>query len=214
MKGSHLKRNHNLKQIVDQPTRGSLILDNIYINIPDLYGRPAISAPIGLSDHKVVVCTPSMSVKYTEPVVTKTSSRSHKTSDRARFAATLSLTSYEMPFRLPTCEQQLNFFSSNIRTLLDAHLPEREIRRYSSDRPWIDDNFRCLIRCRQNALLSGNQLLYRLYRNKANRERKSLQRKYYQQKIQSLENEHPKQRWNNVKDLVGVTVVWQPTRPC
>ena len=30
MKDSHLKRNDNLKQIVDQPTRGSAILDNIY----------------------------------------------------------------------------------------------------------------------------------------------------------------------------------------
>ena len=105
MKDSHLKRNDNLKQIVDQPTRGSAILDNIYTTIPDLYGRPVISAPIGLSDHKVVVCIPSMSVKYTEPVVTKTSWRSHKPSDRARFAAALSLTSWKMLFHLPTCEQ-------------------------------------------------------------------------------------------------------------
>ena len=141
-----------------------------------------------------------MYVKHTEPVITKTSSRSHKPSDRARFAAALSLTSRETLFHLPTCEQQLNFFNSSIRMLLDnssirilldTHLPEREIR---------------LIGRRQNALLSGNQLLYRLYRNKANRERKSLQRKYYQRKIQSLENEHPKQWWNNVKDLAGVKV--------
>ena len=206
MMDSHLKRNHNLKQIVDQPTRGSAILDNIYTNIPDLYGRPVINASIGMSDHKVVVCTPSMSVKYTEPVITKTSSRSHKPSDRARFAAALSLTSWEMLFHLPTCQQQLNFFNSSIKTLLDTHLPERKIRRCSSDIPWIDDNFRYLIRRRQKALLSGNLLMYRLYRNKANRERKSLQRKYYQRKIQSLENEHPKQWWNNVKDLAGVKV--------
>ena len=137
-----------------------------------------------------------MSVKYTELVITKTSSRSHKPSDRARFAATLSLTSWEMLFHLPTCEQQLNFFNFSISTLLDTHLPEREIRRCSSDRPWTDDNFRCLIRRRQKTLLSGNQLLHKLYRNKVNRERKTLQRKYYKRKIQSLENEHPKQWWN------------------
>ena len=116
--------------------------------------------------------TPSMSVKYTEPVVTKTSSRSHKPSDRARFVAALSLTSWEILFHRPTCEQQLNFFNSSIRTLLDTHLPEREIRRCSSNRPWIHDNLRYLIRRHQN---SGNQL----HRKKANRERKSSQRKYY-----------------------------------
>ena len=135
MKDSHLKRNHNLKQIVDQLTRGSAILNNIYTNIPDVYGRPVINAPIGLSDHKVVVCTPSMSVKNTEPVVTKTSSRSHKPSDQARFVAAPILTLWETLLHLPTCEQQLNFFNSNIRTLLDTHLPQRDIRRCSSDRP-------------------------------------------------------------------------------
>ena len=114
MKDSQLKRNHNLKQIVDQPTRGSAILDNIYTIIPDLYVRPVISAPIGLSDHKVVECTPSTSTKYTAPVVTKTSSRNHKPLDRARFAAALSLTSRETLFHLPTCEQQLNVFNSSI----------------------------------------------------------------------------------------------------
>ena len=99
-----------------------------------------------------------------------------------------------------------SFFNSTIRTLLDTHLPERKIRRCSSDRPWIDDSFRYLIRRRQIALLSENQPLYRHYRNKINRARKSLQRKYYQIKIKSLENEHPKRWWNSVKELVGVNV--------
>ena len=109
-----------------------------------------ISAPIGLTDHEVAVRTPSTSAKCTEPVVTKTSSRSHKPSDRARFSAAFSLGSRETLFHLPTCGQ-LNFFNSSIRTLLDLHLPEPEIRRCSSDMPY-------LIRRRQNTPLSGNRL--------------------------------------------------------
>ena len=201
---SHLKRNHNLKQIVDIPTRGTATLDKIYTNLTDLYHRPVVIAPIGLSDHMVVICTPSTSTKYTEPVVSKTSLHSCRPDDRARFAAALNLISWETLFHLPSCEQQLQFFNSTIRTLLDMHLPERKIRRCSSDRPWIDDNFRYLIRHRQIALLSENQPLYRHYRNKVNRARKSLQRKYYQRKIKSLENEHPKRWWNSEKELVLV----------
>ena len=154
----------------------------------------------------VVVCTPSTSTKYTDPVVSKTSSRSCRPDDRARFAAALHLISWETLFHLPTCEQQLQFFDSTIRTLLDTHLPERNIRRCSSDRPWIDDNFRYLIRRRQIALLFGNQPLHRQYRNKVKRERKSMQRKYYQQKIQSLDNEHSKRWWNTVKERARVKV--------
>ena len=136
MRDSHLKRNHNLKQIVDIPTRGTATLDNIYTNLTDLYHRPVVIAPIGLSDHMVVIRTPSTSTKYTEPVVSKTSSRSCSPDDRARFAAALNLISWKTLFHLPSCEQQLQFFNSTITTLLDTHLPELKIRRCSSDRPW------------------------------------------------------------------------------
>ena len=90
-----IKRNHNLQQIVDLPTRGNAILDNIYINVSNFFQRPVICAPIGLSDHKVVVCIPSTSSKYTSPVVSCTPSRSHKPRDRARFEGALQTTSWE-----------------------------------------------------------------------------------------------------------------------
>ena len=69
MKDSHMKRNHDLKQIVDLPTRGNALLDNIYTNVSNFYQRPVISAPIGLSDHKVVVCIPSTSSNYIAPYI-------------------------------------------------------------------------------------------------------------------------------------------------
>ena len=78
MKGSQLKRNHNLKQSVDLPTRGNAILDNIYTNVSNFYQRPVICASIDLSDHKAIVCIPSTSSKYTSPVVSCIPSRSHK----------------------------------------------------------------------------------------------------------------------------------------
>ena len=159
MKGSQLKRHHNLKQIVDLPTRGNAILDNIYTNVSNFYQRPVICAPIGLSDHKVVVCIPSTSSKYTSPVVSCIPSRSHKPRDRDRdrFEGALQTTSWETLFCLPTCKEQLNFFNSTIRTLLDVR-PERQIRRCSNDRPCVD-NFRHLIRRRQRALLGGDRRL-------------------------------------------------------
>ena len=85
MKDSRLKLNRNLKQIVDLPKSGYAILDNIYNNVPNFYQRPVISAPIGLSDHKVVVCIPYTSLNCKAPVVSKTPSRSYKPRDRARF---------------------------------------------------------------------------------------------------------------------------------
>ena len=122
LKDFHLKRNHNLKQIVDIPTRGTATLDKIYTNLTDLYHRPVVIVPIGLSDHMVVVCTPSTSTKYREPVFSKTSSRNCRPDERARFVAALLLISWETLFHLPSCEQQLQFFNSTIRILQDTHL--------------------------------------------------------------------------------------------
>ncbi|KAK2176108.1 hypothetical protein NP493_682g00000 [Ridgeia piscesae] len=206
MKDSHLKRNHNLKHIVDLPSRGNAVLYNIYTNVSNFYQCPVICAPIGLSDHKVVVCILSPSSKYTSPDVSCTPSRSHKPRDRARFEGALQTTSWETLFRLPTCEEQLNFFNSIIRTLLDVHLPERQIRRCSNDRPWVDDNFRHLFRRRQRAFPGGDRILYNKYRNKVNRERKSLQRRYHERKIQALEKDHPKRWWNNITNIAGIKV--------
>ncbi len=79
-------------------------------------------------------------------------------------------------------------------------------RRCSNDRLWVDINFRYLIRRRQRALLGGDRTLYNQYRNKVNCERKSLQRRYYEHKIQALEKDHPKRWWNNIKDIAGVKV--------
>ena len=139
---SHLKRNHNLKQTVDIPTRGTTTLDKIYTNLTDLYHHPVVIAPTGLSDHMVVLCTPSTSTKYTEPVVSKTSSRSCRPEGRAHFVAALHLISWEILFHLPTCEQQLQFFNhqnhSTIRTLLDMHLPERKKNQTMFQRRTLD----------------------------------------------------------------------------
>ena len=106
------------------PTRGTATLDKIYINLTDLYHCPVVIAPIGLSDHMVVVCTPPAATKYTEPVVSKTFLRSCRPDDRAHFVAALHLISWETLFHLPSYEQQLQFFNSTIRTLLDTHIPE------------------------------------------------------------------------------------------
>ena len=51
-----LSISQNLKQVVDQPTRESAILELILTNLHNLYDRPDILAPLGSSDHNIVHC--------------------------------------------------------------------------------------------------------------------------------------------------------------
>ena len=47
--------NHNLKQVVQDPTRGNNILDLIVTNLSHLYSAPVIFPPLGRSDHNTVM---------------------------------------------------------------------------------------------------------------------------------------------------------------
>ena len=50
--------NHNLKQIVQKPTRDKNILDLILTNLSEHYSEPLVSAHLGSSDHGSVHWSP------------------------------------------------------------------------------------------------------------------------------------------------------------
>jgi len=49
---------------------------------------------------------------------------------------------------MDTCEEMTQAFYSTVAGLVDYSLPLRTIIRYSTDKPWVSDQFRHLIRCR------------------------------------------------------------------
>ena len=48
---SDLLSNHDLSQIICEPTRGLAILDLVITNMQQFYKKPLILAPLGTSDH-------------------------------------------------------------------------------------------------------------------------------------------------------------------
>ena len=57
---ANLLSRHNLKQLVQAPTRGSAILDLIITNLSNLYEAPQVLAPLGSSDHNIVTWSPDL----------------------------------------------------------------------------------------------------------------------------------------------------------
>ena len=88
--------------------------------------------------------------------------------------------------------------------LIDLHLPKRCVRRHTSDKPWVTDYFRQLIRQRQRAFLSGNFILYRRLRNKVIRTAKSIRSSYYLEQLSSLRYCDPRRWWKHTKVLTGL----------
>ena len=203
LKDNRIRSNYQLRQIVKSPTRGRAILDKVYTNALTLYSKTQVTAPVGLSDHNVVTCYPALSETYCPPSVERIPCRQQSPMDKALFVEALKSVCWDPLYHMPTCEEQFLFFANTLNLLLDTYLPFKEVRRCSNDRPWITDSFRNLVQRRQRALKDGQMTLYRMYRNRVNRARKSLQRQYYQAKVQDLGSQRSKQWWREINTLIG-----------
>ena len=88
-------------------------------------------------------------------------------------------------------------------------MPERSIKVNPNDRPWMTSHLKRLILQRQKAFALGNNFMFKLLRNKVNRERKRCRKVYYKKKVGNLLDSKPKDWWREVKQLSGQ----QSTRP-
>ena len=204
MKDTYLKSACQLRQIVKRPTRKKAILDMCYTNMHNMYSTPQHEPPVGLSDHQVVICKPTMS-KYNPAQKLKFMKRVQGPNERAMFSLALRKIRWEPLYMLETCQEQYQYFQATIDNLMNTHLPMKTVTRNTNDRPWINDRFRELIKLRQLHHHQGNEIQYRYYRNKVNRVRKQLQKKHYENKMQKLKESNPKDWWKHIKEITRNT---------
>lgn len=76
---------------------------------------------------------------------------------------------------------------------------------YETDQPWLSAQLKQLIARRQKVFASGNQSLYKILKNKVNREHKRCRKAYYKNKVESLGTSPPCDWWREVKQLCGCT---------
>ena len=89
--------------------------------------------------------------------------------------------------------------------LIDTCFPLKTVTRYSSDKPWVTDRFRHLIRQRQRARMSGDLVEARILRNLVNRAAPQLRQQFYQSKIASLEESSTREWWKQMKKRMGTS---------
>ena len=104
---------------------------------------------------------------------------------------------------MSTCKEQYQYFSDYINHVLDTYLPYVTVKRSSTDKPWVTDNFRELIAKRQQAFNAEDEYTFNKYRNRVNRASKNLKKSFYKNSIESLRNSNSSQWWNKTKRLTG-----------
>ena len=170
-----------------------------------VYGYPTLLDGVRTSDHKMVLlvpsCFPTLDTGMVQSIVTRRTGNN----ERAMFTPALSHTRWEYMYTLPTCEEQFNLFQETMDYLLGTCCPYKTVSRHSTDKPWITDGFRHLIRQRQRARMSGDMEQTRRLGNLVNRTAPKLRHQFYQSKIATLEESSTRDWWIHMKPLLGTS---------
>ena len=184
-----LIKGHGLKQIVRGHTRAEKTLDKIFTNCAHFYRDPEILAPLGRSDHNCVLL--KSSVDDREPVGYQSVKR--RTFSKLAYdniARELNSVNWSEMYKINDCQEQVNFLYSRINVAVDKCAPMCEFKQTNNDKPWITEYFKNSVEMRNKAFVSGDNTLYRVLRNRVNRLRKELCKRFYNQKIAKLKNQN------------------------
>ena len=112
--------------------------------------------------------------------------------------------SMEPLFLLHTCEEKYNYYKDVVITLMDMCFTNKVVTRHTADKPWVTDYFRCLIRKKQRAFMSGDQCEYKTLRNETNRASARLKLEFYQKQILAITESGSRDWWKNMKKIMGL----------
>ena len=99
----------------------------------------------------------------------------------------------------------LHYFDYVLSSLLDQYLPLRVITKHMSDKPWVTEHFRSLIRQRQYAWQHGDISNYKHLRNRVLRLSKKLRSNCYGRRVLALKTSGPRNWWYEVKRFTGLS---------
>lgn len=197
-----------LKPVIEFPTRGVNTLDQIFTNLSEYYCHPSSAPPFGLSDHLTIIMNPGVRKKLYKSqtdIIKVRDKRPSKKASVGRYLQEIPWT--DLFLTEQSCDEKLSIMTQIISYGLDVIMPERSIRVHATDRPWMNSKLKSLIARRQKAFTSGNEHLFKLLRNKVNRECKRCRKIYYQNKVQDLCDTKSRDWWREIKQLCGTTKI-------
>lgn len=184
-----------LKPMVDSPTRGSHILDQLFSNFATNH-RPTYLPPLGRSDHCIVFWTPS---RPQPPTVRKCVTRKLSASKMARFASLI----YDMDWlsfvqSFNDLDEATESFQKVIASYFDICFPTRTVRLRSDDPGWMRPSLKVLINDRDRAYNLKQWAKYIRLRNEVCSHVELLKKSYINGAFSS---KCPRKLWSSLKQV-------------
>ena len=154
----------------------------------------------------MILLQPMVHTRHDTGSVTRVTIKSMGVNEKANFSKALSSIRWEPLFLLHTCEEKYNYYKDVVISLMDKCFTNKVVTRHTADKPWVTDYFRCLIRKRQRAFMSGDQCEYKALRNETNRASARLKLEFYQKQIFAITESGSRDWWKNMKKIMGLNV--------
>jgi len=184
-----------LQPCVSQPSRGSNILDQIYVNSKTAR-RATLQPPIGRSDHKVILWTPDATPAVT---VTKRLVRTNTKANMAAFMQTAaSIDWLAVVDGHESVDDSAKIFQEVIILLLDSYFPLRVIRERSNDPIWMKPSMKILLNRRDRAYAEKKWRKYERLRDEVIRHEKFLKARHCQL---AMASHRPKDFWTSINSI-------------
>ena len=97
------------------------------------------------------------------------------------------------------CENKLQLFVELVQIGRGNIMPLQTTKLHVNVPTWFTPELKDLIKLRQRAFKNDDKELFRLYRNRVNRERKICRARFFSSKVQHLKESKPSQWWNDVE---------------
>jgi len=131
--------------------------------------EPSILPNIAKSDYQAVIMLPTDGGAHSLGHRIIASVRSNDSNRKSQLARHLATFDWSEMYKLASTELIASYFYNVTKSLLEYYLPLRSVIRFSTDKPWITDDSRRLIRQRQYAWTHNNKSDYNRLRNAVNR---------------------------------------------
>ena len=200
---SDLLTDHDLNQIICEPTRGSAILDLVITNLQQFYKKPLILAPVGTSDHSVVNWCPDDSSCRPRGKVIKRQRRFFPQSQLAAFGRWLTSLDWNSVSSEGSVEELVSDFTARITQAMDTFFPIQTVKLHSNDKPWMSVSIKQLIIARQQAFSCGNIDLWRHYKGKVKYAIQLKKKNFYSDKVRHLKKSDCRSWWKLINQLSG-----------
>ena len=190
-----------LTQVVNQATRGAAVLDKIMTDLSESYQDPVISAPIASSDHCVVTYLPINSVP--SKTKQKVSLRPFRDSAICSFGRWVSQVEWTLLRDIDDPNDMVEEFQHLLSSQYRQHFDLITVKRRPTDKPWLTDYIRRLIKQRARAF-HRDPVTYKALRNRVKREIRSSKANFYAHKVQILKKSEPGRWHQQIRNLCGL----------